>query len=859
MLERWPCSVIELLAIVLAAVALFRLRSLSKQVERLQRRIGSALPAAEPPAATSMPGRRSPPAPAPRIQKGVAVRRDGPTTPGLAARLRGRGEGISTGSAPAAKPNWMVWLGGVCVALAGIFLVKYSIDQGLLTPWARVALATGTGLAMHALAEWLVRKTGRGHPAFSALAASASLTLCAAALAALHLYELVPPLGAFVFLAAVSMATMLLALRHGPVLAALGLIGCYAVPLLVGGDGGRIVEVLGYCVIISATVLLMIRYTFRAWLWRGALAGALFWWLVSTGQDNADGFRGIYLGLVAGAMVFLPAIDWWPRLRRIAGPALAPGTVWQSPATGASGLQGAAGGALSSSLLLLVLAHGISIAIEPFTVRSAVGWVPLVVVLFVAARRGGNYARLPWISLGVQSVAWLGTGLDVEGFRLVWASSLASGEIGFPAYSACSACVYTALACWNHRRDGSGTVWISLATASPVCWLAIAYALAADISISREWALASVALGLLYTASGWLLSRSRLESVAPWAILGVSGSYSLAAAMTFRDAGLTLALAAQAVPLAWLAARHGTSNVSWLTKAVLAALVARLTFNPWLPSYSDGSHWTLWTYGGSTLSCMLASTLATPLPKLRRWIEAVTRDFLYDGDVFSTEYGLTEASINTATWAALGLVYHWRSQVSEQVAAVYQWAARILLAMSLANYGIVLSTLNPIVTLEPISSTMIWNVLLLAYGAPVLLAFLASRYYEALGARVASKVAAVGLFVFVSIEIRHLWQGSLDAVSPTSDGEMATYSVVWLSMAVAAILAGGMRYGASVYRAGMALLLLTICKVFLVDMAGLTGLLRAGSFMGLGLSLLALAFLHQRFGQVEARPGSDSA
>ena len=38
-----------------------------------------------------------------------------------------------------------------------------------------------------------------------------------------------------------------------------------------------------------------------------------------------------------------------------------------------------------------------------------------------------------------------------------------------------------------------------------------------------------------------------------------------------------------------------------------------------------------------------------------------------------------------------------------------------------------------------------------------------------------------------------------------------------------------------------------IAKLFLVDMADLDGMLRVASFMGLGLSLLGLAYLYQKF------------
>jgi uncharacterized membrane protein len=42
-------------------------------------------------------------------------------------------------------------------------------------------------------------------------------------------------------------------------------------------------------------------------------------------------------------------------------------------------------------------------------------------------------------------------------------------------------------------------------------------------------------------------------------------------------------------------------------------------------------------------------------------------------------------------------------------------------------------------------------------------------------------------------------------------------------------------------------MMIVIAKTFLFDMADLEGLLRVASFMGLGLSLLGLAYLYQRF------------
>ena len=65
-------------------------------------------------------------------------------------------------------------------------------------------------------------------------------------------------------------------------------------------------------------------------------------------------------------------------------------------------------------------------------------------------------------------------------------------------------------------------------------------------------------------------------------------------------------------------------------------------------------------------------------------------------------------------------------------------------------------------------------------------------------------------------------------------------------VAIAAILGGARHADRKWYQAGLGLLLLVVLKLFLVDMSDLQGLLRVASFLGMGLGLLGIAYLHKR-------------
>lgn len=747
------------------------------------------------------------------------------------------------------QENWMVWLGGLCVGLAGIFLVRYSMDAGLLGPTQRIIGAFGLGTGLHILAEWLRRKNMGTHPAFAALAGGASITLYAATLAALHLYQLLSPTIAFSILTVISLFTMVLALRDGPVLAIIGILGGYVVPILVSDNSGNIVGAMIYGLIISAAALLLLRYVYRPWLWYGMLAGALGWWGLSLNMVEADGFRGGYLAILAYGMLAIPSFDWL----------LCKDDDDCEPEYTASGPLSAFFQPVSIGLILTIVAQTCSIVVESFSSQAIILWAPLYLVILLASGSRKTVLPLPWLSLAAGWFAWLYCGVDFDGEVIRFSGIGLEAQKDFLLFAVAMAFLYSGVSWWVSRGKTFSHMRYSLIALAPLVWFALAYLLVTDLSVRWEWSLGGAVLAAVYISVANYCERKEPGcGQGMWLILAGHFSFSLAAAMFVRQASLTLVLAVQIISLVYVMNMYKMNGLKWVVKGVLALIVVRLTLNPFLLHYPSDIHWSLWTYGGTTLCCVLASLLLTQEQPLKKWLEAVslhlfvlflaaeTRYLLYDGNIFIKEYSLVEASINTMLWSALGLVYYYRCLISDFLERYYLFCSQILICLAVANYTAVLTVLNPLWDWGSIGHTPVFNLLLLAYGVPVVMAGVCLYFYDKKYQKYSAAMSGLTLFAFVNMEIRHLWQRDMNVQLPVSDGELYTYSIAWLFMAIVTILTSAKMNLPKVNKVGMALLLVVIAKIFLIDMSDLEGLLRVASFMGLGLSLLGLAFLYQK-------------
>ena len=83
-------------------------------------------------------------------------------------------------------------------------------------------------------------------------------------------------------------------------------------------------------------------------------------------------------------------------------------------------------------------------------------------------------------------------------------------------------------------------------------------------------------------------------------------------------------------------------------------------------------------------------------------------------------------------------------------------------------------------------------------------------------------------------------------------------SIAWASYSLALLVLGVRLRNVAARWGSLALLLMTIAKVFLLDLGRLEGLWRATSMLGLALSLLVVSFLYQRFVFQKAKEQADA-
>jgi uncharacterized membrane protein len=761
--------------------------------------------------------------------------------------------------------RWAAWLGGLALALGGIFLVKYSIEQGYFGPVARVTAGLLLGLVLLVASEAARRKPLAAPlgpvpvdyvPA--ALAAAAIAVLFASLYVAYAVYDLIGAGLVFPLLAGVSFGGAALSLVHGPFLALLGLVGAYVVPLLVSTNDPSVPRLLAYVLVVTAGCLFLVRW--RQWRWLGwtAVAGSSIWTVLAlvAATSSDETWIGLYLVLVAPLFPAAASDENGSRTRHWA--------MWS-------------GAALSALLMLAFVdfAHNDATSL-------AFAWLFTLTYAAFAAT-SPRFDRLAWIAAALQTLILADWQFGSLPFGAERFATLPPKE-GLGSYLTAAALTAASAGIGGFAmlpRTVRPQRWAALSAATPLAVLAVVYWRTEELAASLPWAtLALILAGLFLAATEYLAARRATPgytNALAYYALAVTGALALALTFSLRLGWLSVALSLELPAIAWLYERTGVRVLRHAAFVLAAVVLARLLLNPAVADYDLGT----WPIANALLYIYGVPVLA--FAATAHWLDRGQRDYTVllleagalalamalitleirhlvgGGRIDGEHYGLLEQALQTDAWLAVGYALLARAGAGASPVLVYGW--RIIAGVGAANLvlGVCLGA-NPLLMPEPVGDLPILDVLLLAYAVPAGLGVLFRRLLARRGfdrlARGAGVAALALAFLYLSLEARHFFQGNRLDLGDTSDGEWYAYSAVWLAYA-AALLGAGIARGLPTLRlAGLVIGGIVAVKAFLFDMAALTGLYRAASFLGLGASLVALAWLYQR---VAARPRESSS
>jgi uncharacterized membrane protein len=848
---------------VVALVALARTSSLRDQnvrlvaeVAALRRQVGQQPPsqpeeqaAAPPPEAIAPPSETAAPLPPPFEPEQMPEQVEAESTP--QGPLPPSVEPV----AAVAKVGWeqrlgaraFIWVGAITLALAAVFLVRYSIDEGYLSPEVRVILAALFGFGLIAGAEKVRPRDDR---VAQAMAAAGVAALYGALFAAVALYGMISKVAAGGGATALTAFAIGLSLRHGIFVAALAFVGGFVSPAIIGSEAPNVPVLFGYLLAIAAGTLGVIRY--RGWwlLGWGVLAGAALWtvaWMTAT--TNGLPWVGAFLVAVAGLFVWTS----WKRLGESENPPVdVVALMWT---------------ALAGTGALLV-----AIIIRDGGEQNA-GWLAL------AAHGTGAYALGRWAPR-FQYHAALAPALSLAALVLWWGTMTTAG-IGWDAARFATRAIlfggfYAAGAfalMWNAARPG---FWAALSVAAALTHFLFCWFVLRELKTATPWGLISIGLAAPFLVGAERLAHWRQRMAGATEALGflaagVSFFIAAAIALELRHEWITVAYAVEFAVVATIAATLDLVAMRRICWGLLAVVIVRFVLNPWVLDYPLGVtpilNWILWGYGISIAaftvglrylrgvrdeSLARATEAAIALLAFMLLTLEVRSLFQHETmDAFASSF--MERAFYVLVWGAFALAALWMTRWRRDPVTLWAWRVSGLLSVGTTLIAQVVIA-NPIFESANVGELPLLNGLLLAYAVPAAMVAVARRWMPDVErdqkfVMLAAGATGVLAFVYLSLEVRHFFDPGFDRPGLEADGvELYAYSFVWLLFGVALLAFGFVRRSAAFRHTGMALVCIVVIKVFLIDLAGLHGLLRVISFLGLGAALLGLGFVYRQLG-----------
>ncbi|MEO0383606.1 MAG: DUF2339 domain-containing protein [Pseudomonadota bacterium] len=769
-----------------------------------------------------------------------------------------------------------IWVGGLALAFGGLFLVRYAIENAVLSPAARVTLGFAFGALVAALGEWTRRRPNQyALPGFEranipAILTSVGIFIMFAAVYAAHgLYELIGPVVAFAALAVLALGVMALSLVHGAALGGLGLVVSYAVPFLISTETDTILGLAIYVLAVSAAALAVARI--RGWLWLALSAiGAMFAFAVLF-QTTVPFSEPVIVGLYLAAAFALAFTTFVLSIHE--------------PTKDGQPFDKLATITLSLLVLPIVLhfheSQDLPIQVIEMTVLFT---VPMMIAYAYPALR--YVVIVPALIACARYLTMSVPATEASAEQLL-SPSLLTIEIlaSVPTYASIGAITTAALlawASWAALRSSARAPIVATAAASALLLLFIAYGRITQFFSTGEFTGAALVLFALFHIQASVL-HARIGHGAPGrdqaiasALIGSLVALAFAAAIALEGAGLTIALGliAGATVITYL--RYPLLELRIFAVLAVLPYAARLMWEPFIDPIALISappifNVLLWGYGIPTAG-FIASAVVLTRARNDIWAQlmqataivasvmTVALLALHVIDPFFRFFGRTDALAASATLVMVGGAFSLGLTRLDSLgkSQVLSRGADVLGGLGILGGAVSLFLLfNPV--LGPVGvrfgsirvgESLIFNLIGYAYALPALLFALVVR--QGWGKKhkayinLALGFTALLAFAWVNLTIRQVFSPNNLTLEPVREAELYTYSVVWLLIGITMLAAGIYWRNLQLRAASGLVLVVVVLKVFLVDLSNLDGILRAISFIGLGAVLLGIGVVYQR-------------
>lgn len=785
------------------------------------------------------------------------------------------------------QTNWFFAVAAISMALAGVFLVQYGVENGLLSPERRVLGAIILGVILIGAGEYIRRKLGSdedGAFAFlpSAFAGAGLVSLFAGVLSARMLYGLIGPEMALIGLSMTGVIAIVLGWFYGPLLAIVGVFGALAAPFLVGGDGGATYWLYLYFAGIAGVALAI--DSFKRWAWLstlgliGAFGAATFLYLGSnthSGSGHPEFF--ILFGLITTALAtsiptrkLIPTHDGTmisQLLTRLRKTKRVPFPDFPTRL--------AAGAFLVSSIMIGVVYLGnwgniwVSLAglgalflMAVFWMRGApalgdMAFVPPSFMLVILAIEGADYRPLKreWIE---------GADIPVLDYPpailfIIMAAGLVVSLI-------------FAWRSWNSSQFRLTNTIFAAAIAPDVAAVFTAFWNPEFVLGKANWALYLAVVAIAMTLLAQRFSKKDGEDRMRPALFALS-AIAMLNFMAFTLLGsvaLTLSLAVLVVAAAWMGGKFNLPLLDRYVQVGVLTATWRLVVSPGVEWGIRGALWEVVLAFAGVIALLIAAYVVKR-KDVRPGVVVMLESAIWSlsGVFFTIMLFRYFESINSPSAllavSLIGLI--WLISAANQLYRIRPNASlrrtRIVLTSIYAMMGgfmlifavFGLNPLNGLFENARIKGPMIFDSIFASYALPGLLLMFVALRFKHVHLRLRKILGGLGALLiayYIGLEIRRFWHGDYISGSITYSGELYSYTVAMMVVVIALFALAFVRQSATLRKLALVGVGLTVAKVYMVDMWGLDRLLLVVSFLALGLLLAVLAWVNRILQKNEA-------